>query len=128
MRIEKIVFAKCCDAALNGFDATQHRSGIKVLRAKSLSRAVDPFQPRQKREILPYGAQQNLIKMGMRIDEARHQNAAGAVYDFFGIVDRCRRVFANFRDDPLFDTDMGTEGLPSFRHWHNEGVRENHGT
>ena len=122
------MFAKRRDAALNGFDATQHRSGVKVLRAKSLSRTVDPFEPRQKREILPNGAQQNLIKMGMRIDEPRHQNAAGAVYDFFVIVDRCRRVFANFRDEPLFDTHMATEGLPIFRHWHNKGVRENHGT
>src|SRR5262245_11163080 len=128
VRIEKIVLAERRDAALNGFDATEHCPGIEVLRPKNLGCAVDPFQPWQKREIFPYGAQQDLIKMSVCVDEPRHQNAADGIYGFFLRVDRFKGAFANFHDGPLFDTHIATERLPIFRHWHDQGVREDHGT
>jgi hypothetical protein len=59
--IEKIMFAERCGAALDGFDATQHCAGVQVLRTKDLRHTVDPFEPRQEREIFPYGAQQDLV-------------------------------------------------------------------
>ena len=53
MRIEKIMLAERRDAALDGFDATEHCPGVEVLRSKDLRRTIDPFEPRQEREDLP---------------------------------------------------------------------------
>src|SRR5215470_4945851 len=107
--IEKIVFAKCRDAGLDGFGATEHASGIEVFRAKYLSGAVNPSEPGQKREIFPYGAQQNLVKMGVGIHQARHQDAAGCVDDFFAIADLLRRAFAYFGYKAVFYAHIAVE-------------------
>src|SRR5436189_5469458 len=44
MRIKKVVLADRRDAVANRLDATQQRSGVKMLRAKDLRCSINPFE------------------------------------------------------------------------------------
>ena len=98
--VEKVVLADGGHAAADRFDAAEQAAGVKMLRSEHPGAAVDALEPRHQFQIFPHRAQQNLVEMGMRIDEPGQERTTGSIDDLL-VTATLRRAMAHGRDDSV---------------------------
>src|SRR5574342_838761 len=115
------MFAHRRHTAADRLDTPEQAAGVKMFRAKRASAAVNAFKPRHQLQVFPYRAQQNLIEMGMRVDEPRHEDRTAGVDDLVVCRD-WRDALTHFRNDTVASLHVTGERPALFGHRQNQRV------
>ena len=93
-----------------------------MLRRQHPGAAVNPLEPGHQLQIFPHRAQQDLIEMGMRIDQTRHEHGAGGIQRRFAGHRLGRRTGFDLGDHSVAHAHVAVEEFARFRHRHDERV------
>ena len=125
--VEKIVLADGGHAAMDRFDAAKQAAGVKMLRSKHAGAAVDALEPRHQFQIFPHRAQQNLVEMGMRVDEAGQKRATVSINNLFAVCTRGRSVSADFDNETAVDAHITAKRFALRRHRQDQSINDEQG-
>ena len=103
-------------AAANRLNAAEQAAGIKMLRPQRPSAPIDALEPRHQFEILPNGAQQDLIEVRVRVDKPGHENTTSGVDALLFVHAFCGSASANLRNYAVHYPDVTGDGLSLLGH------------